>query len=204
MDAPRRPIDWRAVYTRLEETQRVLGATASPSPDVVQQILRRRALALAAPLHDGQRATVERLDLLVFALASERYGMETAHVLEVFVLRGLTPVPCTPAFILGVVNFRGRILPVVNVRKLLNLAGQELPERGLVVAVEAGGMTFGICADAVSGPRQVPAHEVAPSPAAYDGDRAPFIRGVTADMVTVLDLEAVARDPRLVINEEVG
>jgi chemotaxis signal transduction protein len=73
-----------------------------------------------------------------------------------------------------------------------------------VAAVEAGGMTFGVFAEAVLGTVTVGAHEVAPPPVILTGDRQALIEGVTGEMVAVLDLEALARDPRILVNDEVG
>ena len=140
----------------------------------------------------------------MFTLAGERYGIETAHVLEVVPLRELTPVPCTPPFYLGVMNHRGRILPVLDFRRLFDLAGQGVTKGSRVVVVEAGGMTFGIFTDAVAGTTRIGAQEAAPPPITLSGDRQAFVRGVTGEMVAVLDLEAMARDPRIVVNEELG
>ncbi|MBI2553890.1 MAG: purine-binding chemotaxis protein CheW [Candidatus Rokubacteria bacterium] len=175
----------------------------SRPPEEVKRILRERAEALARPVEDA-RTPAEPLELLVFSLAGERYGIETVHVFEGVPLRGLTPVPGTPPFVLGVVNHRGRILPVLDLRRLFELAGQGVPEGGRVVAVEAGGMTFGIFADALAGTIRLGADEVAPPPVTLAGHRQAFIRGVTGEMVAVLDLEGLARDPRITVNEEVG
>ncbi len=173
-------------------------------PEEVKRILRDRAHALAKPLAEV-RTREEVLDLLVFSLAGERYGVETAHVLEVISLRELTPVPCTPPAILGVVNHRGRILPVLDLRRLFDLPGQGVIEGSRVVAVEVGRMMCGIFADGVAGTIQVAAHEVAHPPTlTHGGGRQAFIRGVTGEMIVVLDLEALARDQRIVVNEEGG
>lgn len=169
------------------------------TPEEVRRILRERAQALAKPLEEAP-APSEVLDLLVFSLAAERYGIETTRVLEVVPLREWTPVPSTPPFILGVVNHRGRILSILDLRKLFDLSGQGVTAAGRVVAVEAGGMTFGIYAEAVLGMVQV--QEVAPPPVTLAGDRQALVRGVTAEMVAVLDLEALARDQRFVVNQE--
>ena len=197
-------IDWRQVHARLEETQRRLAATTSLPPDTVKRILKGRAEALAKPLEDHQAAAAEMLDLLVFSVAGERYAVEMVHVQEVVVLRGLTPVPRTPPFIRGVVNLRGRILPILDLRRLLNLGGGEIPNDALAVAVEAAGMTFGLHADTVIGTGRVAPPEAGPPSPAVDGRDAALIRGVTADMITVLDLDAVAGDPRILIDEEAG
>jgi purine-binding chemotaxis protein CheW len=114
------------------------------------------------------------------------------------------PVPGTPSFVLGVMNHRGRILPVLDVRGLFELAGRGVPEGSRVLAVEAGGMTFGVFAEAVIGTVTVGAHELAPPPVILPADRQAFLRGVTGEMVAVLDLEVLARDPRITVNDEVG
>lgn len=196
-------IDWEKARARLEQTRWALEAGGELPRDEVKRILRERAQALAKPLEEAP-TPAEGLELLVFSLAGERYGIETAHVLEVLPLRDLIPVPRTPSFVLGVVNHRGRILPVLDLRRLFDLAGQEVAERSRVVAVEAGGMTFGVFAEAVIGTVAVGADEVAPPPVILTRDRQAFLRGVTGEMVAMLDLEALARDPRITVNDEVG
>jgi purine-binding chemotaxis protein CheW len=185
----------------MEQTRRTLETGRSLSPEEVKRILRERAQALAKPLAEA-RTPAEGLDLLVFSLAGERYGIETAHVLGLIPLPELTPVPCAPPFVLGVVNYRGRILPVLDFRRLLDLAEQVVAEGSRVVAVEAGGMAFGILADAVSGVERIGTHEVAPPPAASAGDRQAFLLGVTGEMVAVLDMEKIASDKKIVVHEQ--
>lgn len=203
MEKESRPaINWEEAYARLEPARRELEAGGDRPSVEVTRILRERAQALARPLEEAPIHT-EMLELLVFSLTGERYGVETVHVLEVISLRELTPVPCTPAFVLGVVNHRGRILSVLDFRRLFDLRGQ-VTEGSRVVAVAAGGMVFGIFAESVSGTVPVPAHNVAPPPATLTGDRQAFILGVTEDMVAVLDLEAIVRDQRIVVNEKIG
>ena len=168
----------------------------------VKRILRERAEALARPVEEA-RTPAEPLELLVFSFAGERYAIETAYVMEVIPLRELTPVPCTPPFILGVVNHRGRILPVLDFRRLLDLAEQGVAEGSRVVAVDAGGMSFGIFADAVSGVERIGAHEVAPPPATLAGDPQAFLLGVTEEMIAVLDMEKIASGKKIVVHEQV-
>lgn len=194
-------VNWQEVYARLERARQALEAGGNLPPEEVRWILRDRAQKLARPLEEAP-APIEVLNLLIFSLSGERYAIETAHVLEVVPIRELTPVPGTPSFILGVVNHRGRILPVLDFRRLLELAGQGVTDGSRVVAVEAAGMTFGIFTDAVAGTIRVGADEVTPPPVTLAGDRQAFIRSVTRQMAAVLDLEALARDPRIMVNEE--
>ena len=188
----------------MKETERSLtpGTAVERSPEEIKRILRERAKALAKPLEEpAPRGEV--LELLVFSLAGERYAIEAASVLEVMPLRDLTAVPCTPPTILGVVNHRGRILPVLDFRRLLDLPGQAVGEKRWIVVVDTDGMTFGIGAEAVTGTIPVAASDLASPPRSLAGDRQAFIRGVTGEMVAVLDLTTLAGDPRIVVNEEV-
>jgi len=68
--------------------------------------------------------------------------------------------------------------------------------------VDAGGLTFGIVADAVTGPIAVDAHALSAPPASVGDERRGCIRGMTPAMVAVLDLATFARDPRIVVNDE--
>jgi len=203
MSETRGKIDWQEVHARLEQERRAVEATERLSLEEASRILKERARALARPVEEAV-TQAEGLELLVFSVGAERYGIETDHVVEVIPLRELTPVPCTPASILGVVNHRGRILPVLDLRRLFDLADQGVAEGSRVVAVEARGMTFGIFAGAVTGTVRIGVEEVAPSPATSAADRQGLIRGVTGEMVAVLDLDALSRDPRITVNEEVN
>lgn len=195
--------DWQEVHARLERTGQAMESGGEPPPDEVARILRNRAGELATPLQEATQST-ETIELLVFTLAGERFAIDTAHVLEATSLRELLPVPCTPAFVLGLVNHRGRILTVLDMRRLLNLSGEGMTEGSRVMAVEAGGMTYGIMADTVDGTLSVPVRKVAPPPEALTGLRLALTRGITEDLITVLDLEALAQTQEILVNEEVG
>jgi purine-binding chemotaxis protein CheW len=173
------------------------------SRDGSERILRARAEALARPVTPVAVFTDE-LEINVLSFGDERYGIPTSHVLEVLALRDLTPVPCTPPFVLGILNYRGRILTVLDLRPLFELPGDGSTSGHRVVAVSAAGITFGIFAETASAPITLDAAELAPPPMTLPVDRQALIRGVTREMVSVLDLEALARDPRIQVNDEWG
>jgi purine-binding chemotaxis protein CheW len=196
-------LNWEEAHARLERTSRAIEGGEAVSPGDATRILRKRAQALARPLVQAEAAS-EMLDLLVFSLTDARYAVEMGGVAEVTPLRELTPVPCTPPFVRGVMNHRGRILAVLDLGKLFELPGQAIKQDSFIVAVEAGGLSFGILTDMVVGTVQYAASDLSPPPAALPAARRIFLKGVTAEMVAVLDLEALARDPRLIVNEEIG
>ena len=101
--------------------------TCPPSAFDATQILRARARVLARPRKQAP-ATETLLELLEFRLARERYAVEVRYVREVYPLKDLTPLPSTPPFVLGVVNVRGRILPVLDsARKFLSICPSKAP-----------------------------------------------------------------------------
>src|ERR1035441_10847869 len=104
-----------------------ISSTAASAPDA-RKILRERARALSRPRKQGPVAEAS-LELLEFRLAQECYALETRHVREVYPLRDLTPLPCTPPFVLGVVNVRGRITPVIDIKKFFDLSDRGLTDQ---------------------------------------------------------------------------
>jgi purine-binding chemotaxis protein CheW len=196
---PPRRFDWQEVQARLEAA---LESNGERPPDEVARILEERARKLARPKTSAPAPT-QVLELLVFSLGKEGYGIDTASVLDVIRVHGLTPLPCVPDFVMGVIHHRGRILPVLDLRRLLGLEGRQVGETGCVVSLEVRAMSFGILADTVTGIVRAAAEELAPPPSGGGGGRRTLLRGVTKDRVAVLDVEALAADTRLVINEEV-
>jgi purine-binding chemotaxis protein CheW len=167
-----------------------------------ERILRARARALACT---PRRASAEgaMLELLEFRLASERYAVESRLVQEVHPLRDLTPLPCTPSFVLGIVNVRGRILPVLDLKKFF-----DLPERGLtdlhrIILVRGNDLELGLLADVIVGVRSVAADSLQPSLPTLTGIRADFLKGVTDERLVVLDLDRILLDPKIIVHEEV-
>ncbi|HLA72521.1 MAG TPA: chemotaxis protein CheW, partial [Steroidobacteraceae bacterium] len=113
------------------------------------RILHERAVALSRP-PPAPAAPHGSLELLEFRLASERYAVETRHVVEVHPLRDLTPLPGTPPFIRGIVNLRGRILPVLDLKKFFDLPEQGVTDLHRIIVVRGIDLEFGLLADVVA------------------------------------------------------
>lgn len=165
-----------------------------------QSALKQRARQLARPLK-APVPMLQPFDLLIFELGKERYGIDMAHVVEVLPLGGMTPVPCTPAFLLGVTNYRGRVLPLVDLGVLLEVGEKAFEFGDRAVVVQVDDMLFGFGVDDVPEVVQMDASGWVPiTPTA--GDRQPgFVRALTGQMTGVLDLEALCRSGRILVNE---
>lgn len=166
-----------------------------------QTILRERAVALARTPAPAQDGTV--LELLEFRLASERYALESRYVENVHPLRDLTPLPCTPVFILGLVNIRGRVLPVIDLKKFFVLPEQGLTDLHRIILVRGHDLEVGLLADVIVGIRTLATAGLQPALPTLSGIRADYLRGIGEGGLVVLDLQRILTDPRIIVNEEV-
>jgi len=174
---------------------------ARPAREDARRVLEERARLLARPPEEATDAG-DHLELLVFTLGGERYGVDASRVAAVLPPISPTPLPGARAALAGVINHRGEVLAVVDLRGLLGVAvGQEGPSDGRVVVVDAGAMALGLRADEVIGLARVEASGPGPQPARLEGGLPGWIRGVTGGMVSIVDLEALARDPRVRVEE---
>jgi len=170
------------------------------SPEEQRLILRERALALAR--EPEKEETAASLEVVEFLLAYERYGIESSYIREVYPLKDLTPLPCTPPFVLGIMNVRGKILSVIDIRKFFDLPQKGLTDLNKVIIVHDDFMEFGILADAILGVRLIPVRELQPSLPTLTEVRADYLKGVTEERLVVLDGGAILSDRRIVVHEE--
>lgn len=176
--------------------------TQGPAPRDPAAILRARAKVLARREPAAEPGAA--IELLELRLARESYALETRHVSEVLPLVDLTPVPCTPAFILGVVNIRGRITAVVDIRRFFGLPTRGMTDLHHIILVRGGDMEFGILADVVAGVRSQPRSGLQPAQPTLTAVPPEYLLGVTTERLVVLDVERVLADPRLIVQEEVN
>jgi purine-binding chemotaxis protein CheW len=165
-------------------------------------VLRARARELARPVADEERGD-DQCEVVEFVVARQRLSVETMQVREVCRLQELTPVPCTPSFVCGVVNVRGQILTVLDLRRLLDLPDSGLIDRQHVVIVRAGGVELGLLADGTPLVRRIRTADIQPPLPTLAGGGSAYLRGVTADGLALLDTARLATDPRLAVHQEV-
>lgn len=176
---------------------------AGPSPPQQwQSILKARAQALAqAP---EQVSATKCLEVVTFLLAYETYGIETAYVREVYPLKDLTPLPCTPPFVAGIVNVRGQVISVIDIKKFFDLPEKGLTDLNKVIILSDGLMEFGILADAVLDVRSIPRQQIQPSLPTLTGIREDYLRGVTAERLVILDAAKLLADNNIIVHEEIA
>jgi chemotaxis signal transduction protein len=142
--------------------------------------------------------------ICLFNLGEDIYAIPVDVLTEIIVLQKIFPVPTTPSHVLGVINLRGNIVPIVDIRPVLSLPQKSAP--GQIAIVKHGAMMLGIVVDNVSAVIPVsessiqllPYHAGGQQPAREN--RARFLKGIIqreTDMVALLDIERIIGEIRL-------
>lgn len=173
------------------------------SPEQKRKILKKRAKRLAQPLN--REDLQERgLEVIVFMLADEKYAIQVRQVREVFPLKDLTRLPCTPSFVLGIINVRGQVISVVDVREFFDLPKKDVTELSKVLIIKNHDLEFGIIADEIVGEQKIPLNQIRSDMPALRGVREEYVRGVTNEPVIILDAERLLSDDRIIVHQEVS
>ncbi len=194
-------INWSEIHHRVERARDALAQGAAPSALESRAVLRARARALAQ--ERGQTGPAAALvEVVEFSLATETYGFEAAFVREVYPLKEYTPIPGVPPFVLGIVNVRGQILSIIDLKKFF-----DLPERGLgqlnkLIILRSEQMELGILADDILGARSIDLDALQSAPSTVSGIGAQYLRGVTAERVIILDAQKLLNDDHIIVHQE--
>lgn len=133
-------------------------------------------------------------EYLTFTLADERYALDILKVQEIRRYDGVTRVPDTPAYIRGVVNLRGAIAPVLDLRMKLGLQDARYDAFTVMIVLNLDGRSAGIVVDAVSDVVMLAADEIRPTPELGSGVDARFVSaiGTTGEqMLILLDIQSL-------------
>ncbi len=196
--------DFSEVEQRLEAARAGLENIWAPSAEETQQILQTRAQTLALEASSLGEDVEDVVEVLEFTLAYERYAVETQYVNQVAMLEQLIPLPCTPDFVLGIVNLRGAILPVLDLKNFFELPVKGLTDLNKIIVLQSEKVLFGILADEIIGVRNILLRDVQSSLPTLTGIRKDYLRGVTPERVTLLDAEKLLASEYIVVQEQVA
>lgn len=125
---------------------------------------------------------------LTFHISNEDYGIEIAYVTEIVGIQTITEVPDMPPFVRGVINLRGQVIPVIDVRTRFGLQPRAYDDRTCVVVVNVSGVSIGLIVDTVNEVLDIPPENISPPPAIQAGGSGRYIKGMgkVADSVKIL------------------
>ena len=202
-DINSKKIDWDQVHRRLEVSRIAIEQGFSVDPEEKIKILKKRAGLLsreARPI--GKKE--EQIAMVEFVLAHENYAIESKYISEVYQLKEFTPIPCTPDFVLGVINLRGSILSILNFKKFFDLPDKGIADFNKIIIINSEFNKFGILSDSIIGVRSIRASEIQPPLPTLTGIRKTYLKGILEDRIIVLDAAKIISDPNIIVHEEVG
>ncbi len=129
---------------------------------------------------------------LTFALGEEEYGIEIRNVTEIIGIQSMTDLPDTPPFVKGVINLRGKVIPLIDVRLRFNFEEKDYDDRTCIIVVNIENMSVGLIVDTVSEVMDIPESSIEPPPKVNNKAGSRYIKGlgkVDEDVKILLDTQ---------------
>jgi len=137
---------------------------------------------------------------LTFHLAREDYGIEIRHVTEIIGIQKITEVPDMPDFVRGVINLRGKVIPIMDVRTRFRLPEREYDDRTCIIVVNIEEKSVGLVVDKVNEVAAIPEEQIEPPPNIQRGSASRYIQGmgkIEDEVKILLDINRLLYDEEL-------
>ena len=125
-----------------------------------------------------QRRDDELLQLVTFSTGDEEFGVDILRVQEIIRTMAITKVPKAPEFVEGVINLRGKVIPIIDLRRRFGLQSKAHDKHTRIIVIEINTMIVGFVVDSVSEVLRIPASTVEPPPPVVAGLESEYISGV--------------------------
>jgi purine-binding chemotaxis protein CheW len=150
----------------------------------------------------------EEIKAILFKLAEEEYGVDVAQVLSIEKMSPMTRVPKTPPFVKGVINLRGVVVPVIDLRGRFGLPEKEYTEETRIIIVKVSDMEVGLIVDTASDVIDIDSEAIADPPEVVGGIKAKYLRGVCKlgedRLLVMLNLTEVLNKNEIIQLENLG
>jgi len=217
-------VDWETIRRKVLESSARLAWVDDAPKDILEQTWARRAIQIAQAIESGE--TGEQIEIAVIRLGREVYGLEAGYVFDIRPLDHVTHVPRVPDWVAGVVNLRGRIISVLDLKRFLGLPLTENKDDGgstqrHLVLVETPAMELALLVDAVLGIQNLPVKRIQEVDSVERGLPVEYVQGVYIDNggdgdktapsesskntspLVILNLSALLADKHLIVQEEI-
>lgn len=157
--------------------------------------------------HDKEEGLIKGGKFLTFFLAGEEYGIEILSVHEIIGLIPITDVPGTPDYICGIINLRGKIIPVVDIRKKFGMESKEYDSETCIIVVNVQGVEAGAVVDRVSEVINISDEDISPAPSFGKDVNIDFILGIGKSQSKVkilLDIDRVISSEQIIQLQKMG
>lgn len=146
---------------------------------------------MADPVNDMETLAEDTLKgrYLTFSVGNESYGIEVRHITEIVGIQAITEMPELPYYIKGIINLRGKIIPVMDVRLRFGKEPKDYNDRTCIIVIDIGDLTFGLIVDAVSEVITIPEEDIIVPPKLGSNRYIKNIGKVGDDVKLLLDCE---------------
>ncbi|NQT41451.1 MAG: purine-binding chemotaxis protein CheW [Planctomycetes bacterium] len=147
-----------------------------------------------APAQAGSAAGVRSMQLVSFRLAGEEYGIEIIKVREIILMGEITAIPETPDYVKGLINLRGTVVPIIDLRLRFGLPLGEITDESRIVVVNVAGKALGIVVDAVDEVLRITGEQIAPPPPTVAGMGREYLIGLAKlgeRLLIMLDVDKI-------------
>lgn len=166
-----------------------------------KNILKRRAEKLAKSIESDDSAA-DSIEVLIFELGEEKYGIETKYISEVYPLKNHTLLPCVPSFVYGLANVRRKIVLIVDLKVLFSIPDDKTaPKKLIILGNDESG--FSIVTDGLSEIQRISKDKLQTSLPTLTGVREDFLKGLMTDGTVILDGQKLLTSQYLIVNESV-
>lgn len=169
----------------------------------VMQILKKRAIQLSEKFISEDESE-NQFEVIQFKIAEETYALENQYVSEVYNAYDITPIPNVPDFVTGVINVRGEIVSVIDIKKFFNLPQKGVANLNKVILLQSSEMKFGILVDEIDGTKNILKRNVQESIPTFDEMQLKYFTGVTEDGIIILDAARILQDNSLIIDDKLS
>jgi purine-binding chemotaxis protein CheW len=138
----------------------------------------REHLFSAADPHGEAAESADLHKYLTFVLGTEVYGIDIQFVREIIGMQAITKVPDVPVFIKGVINLRGKVIPVMDVRRRFGMEERAYDDRTCIIVIHVSDWLVGLVVDTVSEVLDIPQSDIEPTPDAFGSRQDSFIAGM--------------------------
>lgn len=150
--------------------------------------------------YDDAEGDEQKDKYLTFHIDKENYGIEIRHVIEIIVMQEITVVPDMPDFIIGVINLRGQVISVMDIRARFKMEAREYDDRTCIIVVKINDISIGLIVDTVNEVIDIPESQMDPPPKTHSGIGSSYIKGmgkVDNSVKILLDIEKILYEEEL-------
>jgi purine-binding chemotaxis protein CheW len=157
----------------------------------------------------AEERKTEAMEVIEFEISNnankEKYAFDIKYIDEVFRYKKVALLPCTPSFIIGIINFRGKILSVIDIRNFIGFTSdaKNFNEVRQVIVVKVNEFEVGIAVDNILGYYSISSEEIQQTVLTITNERKEFFIGIAQNNTMVLDIKNIMLSEKIIVNDSV-